>query len=114
MQYIKKVPVAALILALVSVGAYAATSTLQSDQNDATAIMGVKITLKQAIDTAESNIKGIASQAEFEQSKQGPIYVIKVAQGKQIADVKVDANTGAVVSSKADSNDNHDSEDADD
>lgn len=112
MQYVKKMPVILLVLTVVSASAFAAKTTSDTQENDAIAVTNANITLKQAIDKAESHVKGTASKAKFEQSKLGPVYDIEIVQGKQVTDVKIDAKKGSLISSKVDVNDDIDSEDA--
>lgn len=75
--------------------AYAAKSHVE---NDALAINKAKISLTQAIIAAEQHVKGKASRAEYEHSKQGWIYDVEVVSGTKVYDVRVDAEKGAVIS----------------
>ena len=54
------------------------------------------------------SVKGKASRADYEHSKNGWIYEVEVVSGKQVFDVKVDANNGAVIASKEDKADRED------
>ncbi|OWF90393.1 hypothetical protein B4916_16245 [Yersinia intermedia] len=78
--------------------------------NDVTAVEQAKISLTQAISTAESHVKGTAYKAKFKQSRLGAIYDVDVVQGNQVFDVKIDAVKGDVLSSVVD-NAEHDSDD---
>ncbi len=103
-----KPAIAAIVIATVGAGAYAATVHAQ---NDAQAISNAKTSLIQAITTAEQNANGKAVQAKFDgDAKQGPLYKVEVVSGDKVFDVKVDAEKGAVISSKADTPD-HDEDD---
>ncbi|EHI4416265.1 PepSY domain-containing protein [Salmonella enterica] len=102
----KKLPIVVLSLGTLCTSVFAATSPLDTGSNDAIAINNAKISLKHSIDIAENHVKGIASKAELEQSKQGPVYEVEVVQGNHVTDVKIDADKGTVISSKADMKDN--------
>jgi uncharacterized membrane protein YkoI len=91
--------------------AYAANGGME---NDAMAIAKAKISLIQAVTVAEQHANGKASQAEFENSKQGWVFDVEVVSGAKVFDVKVDADKGTVISSvedKADRDDEHDEKD---
>ena len=101
-----------LALALVTMGtvAYAAKGM----ENDAMAIVNAKVSLAQAVTTAEQHANGKATHAEYEFSKQGWVYDVEVVSGAKIFDVKVDADKGTVISSAedtADHDDEHDKQD---
>jgi uncharacterized membrane protein YkoI len=91
---------------LLSLGVYAAS-------NDAIPAATPAISLSQAIAVAEQQAAGKATRAEYEQS--GPsrvwVYDVEVSVGAKILDVKVDATTGRVVSTKEDSADQDDEHD---
>lgn len=76
-----------------------------AEENDALAIKTAKISLTQAIAAAEQHAKGQAVKAELEQSKGKPVFEVEVVSGGKVFDVKVDANTGTVVSSTEDLDD---------
>ena len=91
--------------------AYAANGGVE---NDAIAINKAKISLVQAVTVAEQHANGKASQAAFENSKQGWVYDVEVVSGAKVFDVRVDADKGTVISSakdKADRDDDHDEQD---
>ncbi|MBK7313865.1 PepSY domain-containing protein [Candidatus Aalborgicola defluviihabitans] len=91
--------------------AYAANGGVE---NDAIAINKAKISLVQAVTVAEQHTNGKASQAEFENSKQGWVYDVEIVSGAKVFDVRVDADKGTVISSakdKADRDDDHDEQD---
>lgn len=111
-RYTKTSLVAAILASASAVG-YAAT-TVSSAENDALSIGKAKISLTQAITTAEQHVKGKAVQAEFEQTKAGWAYDVEVASGSQVFDVRVDADKGTIISStqdKVDQDDSHDKKD---
>lgn len=71
-------------------------------QNDALAAAQAQVSLTQAVAAAEQHAQGKAVKAEFEHAKQGPHYEIEVVSGTKVFDVRIDASTGAVLSSKQD------------
>lgn len=78
-------------------------------QNDAMAdLANAKISLVQAVTTAELHAGGRASRAELENENGRLVYDVEVADAAQTMDVKVDATDGRVVSARADQAD-HDS-----
>ena len=102
-----------LTAAIVTAGsvAYAAQG---GAENDAMAISKAKISLAQAVTSAEQHANGKATHAEYENSKQGWVYDVEVVSGAKVFDVKVDADQGTVISSaedKADRDDDHDKKD---
>ena len=82
--------------------------------NDALHIANAKISLTQAITTAEQHANGKAARAEYEHSKHGWVYEVEVVNGAKVFDVKIDADKGMVISSaedKSDHDDDHDKQD---
>ena len=104
-----KFAILATAIATLGGAAYAARST----ENDALAINQAKIPIAQAISIAEKQHNGKASQAEFEQTKQGAIYEVEVVAGAKVFDVKVDADKGIILSSAEDKADRHEGRDED-
>jgi uncharacterized membrane protein YkoI len=101
------------LLAIAAAGsvAYAAQGGIE---NDAMALTKAKISLVQAVTTAEQHANGKAAHAEYENSKHGWVYDVEVISGTKVFDVKVDADKGTVISSaedKADRDDDHDKQD---
>ena len=106
-----KLSLLAVAIATAGTVAYAANGGME---NDAMAINKAKISLIQAVTVAEQHANGKASQAEFENSKQGWVFDVEVVSGAKVFDVKVDADKGTVISSaedKADRDDEHDEKD---
>ena len=104
--------IAAIAIALASAGAvaYAANTT----ENDALALANAKVPMAQAITVAEQHANGKAARAEYERTVTGWAYDVEVVSGTKVFDVRVDANTGAILSSvedKADHDDDHDKQD---
>ena len=106
-RYSKLSLLAAAIVAAGSV-AFAAQGSME---NDAMAITKAKISLAQAVTTAEQHVNGKAARAEYENSKQGWVYDVEVVSGANIFDVKVDADKGTVISSAEDTSDRDDDHD---
>ena len=106
-----KLSLMAIGIAAAGTVAYAAAG---STENDALAIMKAKISLTQAVTTAEQHVNGKAARAEYENTKQGWVYDVEVISGAKVFDVKVDGDKGTVISSaedKADRDDDHDEKD---
>lgn len=82
--------------------ACAATVAFAAAENDALAAANAKVSLTQAISVAEQHAAGKATKAEFERSKQGPVYEVEVVSGAKVFDVKVDADKGTVIASRED------------
>ena len=103
--------IAIVTAALASVGATAfAAKTME---NDAAAGPPAKITLTQAIATAEQQANGKATRAEYEKTKTGWAYDVEIISGAKVFDVRVDADKGTVISSAEDTADKGDDNDKD-
>lgn len=91
---------AAIVVAACAIGAgvYAA----QPRDNDASAITTAKLDLVQAIIAAEKHVGGKAVSAEFERDKGQFLFEIEVIKDKTVVDVKIDAETGNVISAVED------------
>jgi hypothetical protein len=92
-------------LALASLVGFAPMPVMAKPDNDAHGVTLAKIYLRQAVDTAEQHVKGIASRAEFEQEKSGPVYEVEVVTQTKVYDVKIDANKGTVLATREDKKD---------
>ncbi len=109
----RKLSLLAIAIAIAAAGtvAYAAQGSME---NDVAAIIKAKVSLVQAVTTAEQHANGKAVRAEYENSKQGWVYDVEVVSGAKVFDVKVDADKGTVLSSaedKSDHDDDHDQKD---
>lgn len=83
--------------------------------NDAIAdAANAKINLTQAIAVAEQHAGGTATKAELEQERGVLAYEVEVVAGQKVTEVKVGANDGTVLASKADENDGQDKNDRED
>ncbi len=98
----KTILIAAVVTAFI--GGVSAPALARQD-NDAHGVTLAKIYLRQAVDTAEQHVKGVASRAEFEQEKNGPVYEVEVVTQTKVYDVKIDANKGTVLASREDKKD---------
>lgn len=100
-----------LAVTIAAAGSIAYATTME---NDALAIAKAKVSLVQAVTTAEQHAGGKATHAEYENSKQGWVYDVEVVNGTKVFDVRVDADKGTVISSaedKAEHDDGHDKKD---
>ncbi len=101
-------------LAALSVTTISSVYAAKSIENDALAIESAKISLTQAITTAEQHVNGKAARAEFEKHKGQWLFDVEVVNGKKVMDVKVDSMNGKVISAvedKTDKDDDHDQAD---
>lgn len=78
-------------------------------ENDAASLSKTRITLSQAIAAAETHVQGRAVRAELEDENGALVYGVEVVKGTQATDVKIDSNSGQVLSAQADQAD-HESE----
>lgn len=105
-----KIAIVTTVLTAAGAMAYAAKSM----ENDATAVTQAKISMVQAITSAELHAGGKAARAEYEKTKAGWVYDVEVVSATKVFDVRVDADKGTVISSvedKGDSDDDHDKQD---
>lgn len=100
----------AVALASAGVVAFAANSM----ENDAASLATAKISLSQAIASAEQHTGGKAARAEFEHTRAGWAYDVEVVNGTKVVDVRVDSTTGTVISAVDDKMDRDDEHDEDD
>ncbi len=83
----------------------------QPAENDALAIRGASIDMRQAVTVAEQHTGGKAARAEYEQHKGQWVFDVEVVNGKKVMDVKVDPTSGKVIlatEDKIDHDDDHD------
>jgi len=107
--------VTTLLLAGLGGGALAAGTA----QNDALGINDAGISLTQAIASAEQQIGGKASKAEYEHEDGRAVFEVEVVKGNEVMDVQVDPADGRVLASAQDKSDqgedeDHEGRDADD
>ncbi len=109
----RKILIPALIMAagVATVGGLAHAQQPGVTQNDAMVnVAQARISLAQAVATAEQHTGGRASRAELQNENRRLVYGVEVANGTTTMDVKVDATDGHVVSAQTDQAD-HDSGD---
>jgi len=66
------------------------------------AIQKAKVSLIQAVSTAEHHVNGKAISAEFDHTRQGWVYEVEVVSGTKVFDITIDADKGSVISSEED------------
>ncbi len=81
--------------------AHAATSDTEQDKQDVAALAAMKVTLPQAIATAEKSAGGRAVGADVTQASGTPQIAVEVAGPQGAKTVVVDGQTGQVVATKA-------------
>lgn len=112
MNRFSKISLIALAAATAGIGATTYAYADKRVENDAMAIGSAKISLVQAIATAEQHANGKAVRAEYERSRQGAAYEVEVVSGAKVFDVRIDADKGSVISSAEDEADHgHDDQD---
>ncbi len=89
--------VSALLLAT-TVTAFAS----KSNDSETSVTADAKISLTQAIATAEQHANGKAIKADLESDKKGAVYEIEVMSGVKTVDVQVDAQSGVGLASAED------------
>lgn len=93
--------------ALAISSAYAAPS----NENDALSVHAAKISMVQAVTAAEQHVGGQASRAEYELHKNKPVFDVEVVKAQTVMDVKVDAESGKIISSTVDRAEHDDARD---
>lgn len=106
MKRTTQVALIAVTLTSAAMAAWAATAPI----NDALSSGSAKVSITQAISTAEQHVGGKASRAEFERTKDGNAYDIEVVAGAKTFDVRIHADTGQVLASAEDKTDNEDND----
>lgn len=79
--------------------------------NDALSVLQAKISLLQAVASAEQHVQGKAASAEYEHGARGGVYDVEVVSANKVFDVKVDAADGKVIASVEDRNEREDDHD---
>lgn len=77
----------------------------KEDMAEYSAMKQAKVSLTSAMQKAAQSVNGKVIGAEFELEKGQATYDIEVVKGNQIYDVSIDANTGKVLSSHVDMED---------
>ena len=110
MSRITKMTIIAAVLASAGVVAFAANKM----ESDFAALAAAKISLSQAIANAEQHTGGKAVKGEFEHSKAGWAYDVEIVNGAKTVDVRVNSDTGTVISAvedQIDQDEEHDERD---
>lgn len=95
--------IAALALTLSGALALAATPVVDKDVVAAKAgLAAAKISMPQAIATAEAHVAGQAIGVELDDKRNRGVYEVEVLTGDQIMEVKIDSRDGKVISAKVD------------
>lgn len=108
MNRLNKAALVTLLLIATASVTYAAKNGLE---DDATSIANAKISLIQATTAAEQHAKGKAIRAEYERSRLGWVFDVEVVSGPKVFDVRVDPDSGVVLSSAEDAHDRDDGHD---
>lgn len=103
-----------LALTIFSVAAIATAYAATSSENDALAIASANVSLSQAVAIAEQHVGGKAARAEYEHHKGQWVFDVEVVKGMQVMDVKVDPNSGKILSAVKDDTDHDDAHDKED
>lgn len=74
----------------------------KKDMAEYSAMKQAKVTLTSAMQKAAQSVNGKVISAEFELEKGQSVYDVEVVKGNQVYDVSIDANTGKVLSSQVD------------
>lgn len=72
--------------------------TAYAGENDALGITDARISLTQAISTAEQHVGGKASSAEYEHEDGRWIFEVEVVKGRDVMEVEIDPTSGEVLS----------------
>lgn len=83
-----------LVFTAFSVAAFATAYVAIYTENDVLAIESSKISMTQAVTTAEQYVGGKASRPEYEKQKGQWVLDVEVVKGKQFMDVSVDPISG--------------------
>lgn len=98
---------AAVSVIAVSSTGYAATMNGTKSSQEATLAMNSKASLHQAMNLAKQKVAGDIISAEFDGDNQGE-YEVKLIQGNQKYEVKINAATGEIIKTKQESMDKKD------
>ena len=97
--------IGALAAAALATTAVYADHRESGDRNEKAALAQAKISLSQAIAAADQHANGKAAKAELEDENGKLVYGVEVVGDGKSTDVKVDINTGQIVSAQADGSD---------
>lgn len=92
-------------LAALLVGGTATAGLAMADVEDAKSLAEAKITLIDAIEAAETHTSGKAFEAQIEDDSFSPEFEIGVVAENVVYEVRIDGETGEVMSSREDHDD---------
>lgn len=104
----------ATVVALSVCGVIGSSYAAMEKDNDTLPVTSAKVSLVQAITTAEKYVGGVASRAEYEQEKGQGVFEIEVVKGTSVMDVLVNASNGQVIAARDDKPDSANDRDDDD
>jgi uncharacterized membrane protein YkoI len=107
----RKLYLAAAAAVLIGGAGFAVAEKVDTQENDAQAVLKAQVSLLQAVTMAEQTANGKAARAEYEQDRSGQHYEVEIVNGAKVYDVRIDAASGKVLSSVEDRNDHHDKDD---
>ena len=111
MNRLTKVTTVLLISGSVLGGAYAANGLDRRGDNDANAIRSVKLSMRDALQTALEKVPGKPTLAQLENDHGQPTWRIEVAADSGVYDMKIDADSGRVLQQTQDKADRGEEED---
>ena len=91
---------AATTLVLFAIPAFSATDASEA----AYLAEKAKITLTEAVATAQSKVQGTAVSADLDSHRGAVVYEVEVLSGARLFDVRLDAVNGSIISVKEDLN----------
>lgn len=103
----------ATIAAMAAFGVIASSYAAMNEENDALGITTAKLSLVDAITSAEKYVGGVASRAEYEQEEGQGVFEVEVVNGTSVTDVVVNAQNGKVIAAHDDINDRANDHDED-
>ena len=92
-------------IAALLVGGTATAGLAMADIEDARALADAKITLTEAIAAAEAHTNGKAFEAQIEDDSFSPEFEVGIVTGNTVYEVRVNGETGEVISSREDHDD---------
>ena len=111
MNTLTKVTTVLLISGSVLGGAYAANSLDRQADNDANAIRSVKLSMRDALQTALDKVPGKPTLARLESDHGHPLWRIEIAADNGVFDMQIDADSGRVLQQTQDKADRGEAED---
>lgn len=94
-----------LLSAAAGIIALTATLGFAAPRDEIADLARTKITLLDAVATAQKTVNGPALGAQLDAEQGRPVYLVEIVHSGKIVEVTVDARTGKVLSSRVDSAD---------